>query len=287
LRILGVSILSTLLLNVPASAQVSDIFDRFSDVFETVQNGIEFFIPDSVDMKNVRVRIGVGNGFVPDYSGSNNYRNRFLPIIDIRYKDKWSLNNGRLNVPIYNKNNFEIGPLVNLLLGRDESLNAALDGLGDISTTLEVGGYIRYRYKATLLDANFRQALGSGQGKSIRLTLGQGFYRNGDFTLAFAARAKWLSSTATQTNYGITADQSQNSTFGLPEFQATSGFSEINGNLLGTYQLSKSFRLLGLLSYGRLLGDAADSPLSSGIDGNGAGSANQFIGGLAISYQFQ
>jgi outer membrane protein len=238
-------------------------------------------------MKDVRVRIGLGNGFVPDYSGSNNYRYRFLPIIDIRYKNKWHLNNGRLNIPLYHKGNFEVGPMANLLFGRDEGRNSALQGLGDINTTLEVGAYVRYRTKSTLAEANFRQAISAGQGRSLRITFGQGFYRNGPFSLAFAGRARWLSRKATQTNYGITAEQASNSEFGLPEFTTSSGFSEINGNLIGSYELSEQTRLLSLISYGRLLGDAANSPLSAGINGSGAGSSNQFIGGIAISYQFQ
>ncbi|UTW55252.1 MipA/OmpV family protein [Kordiimonas sp. SCSIO 12610] len=278
----------TLVINFNANAQGTGIFDRFSDALETVQDGLELILPDDVDMKNdVRVQIGLGNGFVPDYSGSNNYRYRFLPMVNIRYKDLWHLNNGRLNIPLYHKGNFEVGPLVNLLFGRQENRNAALAGLGDINTTIEIGTYVRYRTKATLIEANFRQALGAGQGRSLRITAGQGIYKNGDFSLALAGRARWQSREATQTNYGITAEQAENSSFGLTEFQTTAGFSEINGNLIGSYELTEQTRLLGLLSYGRLLGDAANSPLVSGNNGDGIGSSNQFIGGIAISYRFQ
>ena len=288
LRAVFLSLFTILFMSTSSFAQNSGIFDRFSDALETVQDGLELILPNKLDLKNdVRVRVGLGNGFVPDYSGSNNYRNRFLPLIDIRYKDKWYLNNGRLNIPLYKQGNIEIGPVVNLLFGRDASRNAVLDGLEDISTTIEVGSYVRYRSKTTLLEANFRQALGAGQGRSVRLTAGQGIYKNGSFSLAFAARARWLSQKATQTNYGITAEQATNSSFGLPEFRASAGFAEINGNLIGSYELSEQTRLLGLFSFGKLLGDAANSPLSSGVDGNGTGSSTQIIGGIAISYLFQ
>jgi outer membrane protein len=90
-----------------------------------------------------------------------------------------------------------------------------------------------------------------------------------------------------QTNYGITAEQAASSRLRLPEFRASSGFAEINGNLIGSYELTEQTRLLGLFSFGRLLGDAADSPLASGIDGSGVGSSTQILGGIAISYLFQ
>jgi outer membrane protein len=279
---------ATIFVSAHASAQNSGIFDRFSDALETVQDGLELILPDDVDFKNdVRVRVGLGNGFVPDYLGSNNYRNRFLPLVNIRYKDKWYLNNSRLNIPLYKKGNLEVGPVVNLLFGRNSSRNSALDGLEDISTTIEVGTYVRYRSKTGLLEANFRQALGAGQSRSIRLTAGQGIYKSGNFSLVFAARARWLSRKAMQTNYGITAEQSASSRLRLPEFRASSGFAEINGNLIGSYELTEQTRLLGLFSFGRLLGDAADSPLASGIDGSGVGSSTQILGGIAISYLFQ
>jgi len=268
-----------------ANAQGSGVLDRLSDALETVQDGLDL-ISENINMKDVRVRIGVGNGYVPDYFGSNNYRNRFLPIIDVRYKDKFHLNNGRLTVPLYRSGKFETGPLVSLLLGRDEDRNAALGGFGDINTTIQVGAYARYRAKTSLLEAEFRQALGAGQGSTVRLTVAQGFYRYKDLSLVFAARARWLSDKGTQTNFGITETQAANSTFGLPEFNANSGVSDINANIISAYQVNENVRLLGLVSYGRLLGDAANSPLASGTNGSGAGSSNQFIGGVAVSYQF-
>ena len=268
-----------------ANAQGSGVLDRLSDALETVQDGLDL-ISENINMKDVRVRIGVGNGYVPDYFGSNNYRNRFLPIIDVRYKDKFHLNNGRLTVPLYRSGKFEAGPLVSLLLGRDENRNAALGGFGDINTTVQVGAYARYRAKTSLLEAEFRQALGAGQGSTVRLTVAQGFYRYKDLSLVFAARARWLSDKGAQTNFGITETQAANSTFGLPEFTANSGVSDINANIISAYQVNENVRLLGLVSYGRLLGDAANSPLASGTNGSGAGSSNQFIGGVAVSYQF-
>ena len=69
---------------------------------------------------------------------------------------------------------------------------------------------------------------------------------------------------------------------GYSPFQASSGVSEASALLLARYDLSDRYRLLGLAAYGRLLGDAAKSPLTAGS----VGSRNQFTVGIGFTIDY-
>ncbi|RMB01454.1 outer membrane protein [Eilatimonas milleporae] len=266
---------------VPASAQSLDILDRLNGAFNTVEQSLSSLFLDDLVPEDMSIRLGLGGGWVPDYMGSDNYRFAVIPMIDIRYKDILHLNGGRLVYRAFKSGNFEAGPLVNLTFGRQEERNDILEGLGDIGTTLDVGAYAQYRTEVMQLTLDWRNALGAGQGTTLLFTAGHGLYRNERLTLAAALRARWQSDEAMQTNFGITPAQAANSRAGLQPFEASSAVSEANINLIGTYELSNITRLYGLASYGRLFGDAKDSPI---VDG--PGSADQIIIGTAFQIQF-
>ncbi|WP_262692888.1 MipA/OmpV family protein [Kordiimonas aestuarii] len=273
------------LMTIPSGGANADRFsmaDSFNNALEAVQDGIDLLLPGDLDSQDVKARIGVGIGWTPDYDGSNNYRFRAIPLIDIRYKEVWRLNGGKFTYSAYKKDDFEAGPLLNLHGGRGEDTNKALAGLGDISTTIDVGAFARYSTKSMLINAEIRQALGAAQGMQIRLTAGHGIFKAGDFAMGAGIRAKWMSEKAMQTNYGITPTQSANSALNLPAFDADAGFSEVSLNVIGAYKINESVRLLGLVALGRLFGSAGDSPLSGG----GYGSATQLVSGAGLQFQF-
>ena len=265
-----------------AHADRFNVSDRFNNALEAVQEGIDLLLPGDLDSSDVKARIGLGIGWTPDYEGSNNYRFRAIPLIDIRYKEVWRLNGGQFTYSAFKRGNFEAGPLLNLHSGRSENTNKALEGLGDISTTLDVGIFARYSSKSMLISGDIRQALGAGQGTQMRITAGHGIFKSGNFAMGAGIRAKWMSKKGMQTNYGVTPEQSANSARGLGTFEADGGISDISLNVISVYQLTPSVRMLGLVSFGKLLGDAADSPLTGG----GYGSSTQFIGGTGIQFMF-
>ncbi|WP_417450088.1 MipA/OmpV family protein [Kordiimonas sp.] len=265
-----------------AHADRFNMADRFNNALEAVQEGIDLLLPGDLDSKDVKARIGVGLGWTPDYDGSNNYRFRALPLVDIRYKEVWRLNGGQFTYSALKKGAFEAGPLLNLHTGRSEEDNRALEGLGDISTTVDVGVFARYGTKNMLISGDVRQALGAKQGMQIRLTAGHGIFKSGDFAMGAGIRAKWLSEKAMQTNYGVTPAQAATSARGLEAFDANAGLSELSLNVIGAYKVTESVRVLALVSVGRLFGSAKNSPLAAG----GYGSATQLISGTGIQFQF-
>jgi len=275
------AILAAVAFAVPASAQFN-IGDRFANAIESMHSGIDSIWPDDLKLDGMTVRAGFGIGTTPDYIGSGDYRLRVLPIIDIRYKERWRLNGSLLTYAAINNGPWQAGPLINLAFGRPESRNRVLAGIREIDTTFEAGAFARYQTTSGLVSLDYRHSLGNGLGGSVRFTVGHGIYKSGNFVTIVGARARWLSDKAMQRNFGLTQQDSQNSEFGLPAFAANSGVSEVSANVIGAYRLNDRVRVLSLLSVGHLLGDAADSPLVRGDNG----SPLQVIFGVGFTTQF-
>ncbi len=265
----------------PASAQFN-IGDRFANAIEAMHSGIDSIWPDDLKLDGVTARVGFGIGFTPDYVGSDDYRLRVLPVIDIRYKERWRLNGSLLTYAAVHEGPWQAGPLVSLAFGRSENRNQVLGGLREIESTLEAGAFARYQTKSGVVSLDYRHALGNGLGGSFRFTVGHGIYKSGNFVTIVGARARWLSGKAMQRNFGLTPQDSQNSEFGLPAFAASSGISEVSANVIAAYRLNDRVRLLSLLSVGHLLGDAENSPLVQGENG----SPVQVIFGVGLTTQF-
>lgn len=276
----SLAIFSALFFTSSVSAQ-SIVGEGFNTAIEAVQDGIDLIWPDEFNIEGVNARMGVGIGVTPDYMGSNNYRLRVIPLIDIRYKDRVHLNGSRLSYAVIKKGKFAAGPLINMRFGRDEEQNSMLEGFGDIGDTLEVGGFVRYKTDIAMVSAEYRHGLGAGIGGSVLVTAGHGLYKNGRFSAMLAARARWMAQKTMQTNFGLTEAQSEASVKGLSAFRTGSGVAEMNANLVGSFELNEQVRLLSLISYGKLLGDAADSPIVK----NG-GSSTQIITGVGLAIAF-
>ena len=68
---------------------------------------------------------------------------------------------------------------------------------------------------------------------------------------------------------------------GLSTFNADEGFKDVALDASLTYQFAGNWSATGSLKYTRLLGDAADSPVTDDV-----GDENQLFGGLLINYTF-
>ena len=68
---------------------------------------------------------------------------------------------------------------------------------------------------------------------------------------------------------------------GLSTFNADEGFKDVVLDASLTYQFAGNWSATGSLKYTRLLGDAADSPVTDDV-----GDENQLFSGLVINYSF-
>lgn len=260
----------------------SGLAGAVSGAFDTVRGGIELLLPEGLRESDTRIRLGAGFGTIPDYVGSNDYRLKGLPIIDIRWRERWRVSFNRLSYSVVQRAGWEIGPFVKFKAGRGEDRNEILEGLGDVDATGQVGAFARYKTKYMLFNTEVRHGLSGKRGTTFLSTFGHGIYKYENFGLAAAIRVKWMCAEAMQTEFGITEAQAANSAAGLEEFDPEGGLSNIDFNLFGRVKVTEKYRLLALVGYSRLFGGAAKSPLVAG----GAGSRNQFRAGLGFTIDF-
>ena len=80
------------------------------------------------------------------------------------------------------------------------------------------------------------------------------------------------------TYFGVTAAEA--ATSGLPAFDPDGGVKGVGVEAEARYALTRHWAIRGKAGYERLLGDAADSPISR------AGSRDQFNAALGLTYRF-
>ncbi len=174
---------------------------------------------------------------------------------------------------------FEAGAVGGYITGREQSDAARLRGLGDIDGGLVLGGYAGLRYGDVLFDVSvFDQASGTSTGPQIRL--GAEIERQVSSAVKVVARAgtTFASDDYMQAYFGVNPVQSAASAAGLPVFNASGGIKDVH-LILGTeVWLSERWVARAGGRYGRLLGDAADSPVIETKD--------QFSGTFGLAYKF-
>jgi outer membrane protein len=224
--------------------------------------------------------LGGGGLVAPDYPGSNSYRLRPLPALDASYADTvfLSVQDG-LGANLVNRDGFKAGPVAVYQPGRHQSDNSsALRGLGTVGDAIAVGGFASYAFGDWTARVSGVQDITDGNG---------GFVLNG--TLSYSTLLSELivavtpGITAVDNRYnasffGISEAQSRRS--GLPAYDADGGLQSADLALTAIYPATEHVSILALMAYGRLLGDAAASPLVED-----EGSPNQFIGGLFLTYK--
>ena len=248
--------------------------ELWADVSEEINEEPGFEDDKDADRKWA-ISIGVAGGFAPDYEGSNDYEFGFGPNISASWRDTIFYRGKSLGANLIRRENLKAGLILAKASGRDEDDNDKLEGLGDVDSGLEVGGFVSYKINSWRYKAEARQEVDSGhEGALVELSIGT----NLPFTkpLVFVELGTtWVSDDYMESFFGIDAKQSANS--GLDRHNAEAGIKDVNVSISAGYPITKRWRIGTMVEYKRLLGDAADSPI---VDDK-----NQFTAGISLSYR--
>lgn len=203
-----------------------------------------------------------------DPSAFKRFRKRvkFRGLDDIRFR-------------VVNPGPLEFGVVGGYLSDRDQDDGVRLGGLGDVDGGMSLGGYAAVNVGELTFDvAAFDKVSGDDAGVQIRL--------GAEVDRRISERVKIVARVGTtfadedymQTYFGVTGAQAATSTFGLAAYDADSGIKDVHIELGTEVALNDRWLLKAGGRYGRLLGDAADSPVIE--------TADQFSGTLGIGYRF-
>ena len=225
--------------------------------------------------------VGGGGAYAPDYEGSDDYEFQPFPFASITYDDFIFIEGTSLGVNLLNFDGFKAGPIARYGFGRDEDDNNALDGLGDVDASVELGGFLKYEvgiWSAALTVA--QNIAGGHDGLVAEASTGFAVPLTETLRSSVEASATWADGNYMESYFGVSSSQSAKS--GLSPFDAGGGFKDVGITLGLDYMITDSIGIGSRAQYKRLLGDAADSPI---VDDKG--SADQFISSLFLTYRFR
>ena len=277
---------ATLVAAAPA-ANAQSVERLSTSLTDTLQSAIDL-LPEGV----TNVRLGLGPGLYSEYEGSSRYSVHPVPVVSLRYKNLIEVDNNEIKLTALSKifqgganmgggNSLKFGPLVSINFGRDESDSVDLRGMGNVSTSFELGGFVSYTLaNTTRFRVRARQDVAGGHnGFTVQLDAAQTFVKDGRFALSGFVSSMFASVNYMKSFFGVNGLQAARS--GLPFYHPGSGFKDVTIGTNGSYAFNAQWSVVANASYERLLGDAANSPLVA-IRGD----ANQFSISSFLVYTF-
>jgi outer membrane protein len=228
------------------------------------------------------VSLGLGLGLTPDYEGSEDYEGVLIPYASVVWSNHMAFD------LIGNKAKFNLIPSANWkggLVGefipeRDDVDSNKVDKLDDVDTSIMLGGFFGWENPSWTASIEAMADVADGNdGAIIRLNGGHRLMINNEWRMGFGAFVTWADEDYTESYFGISLAESARS--GLNDYDADEGFKDVGLNFRVIYQPWQHWGFMGLASYKRLVGDAADSPVVED-----EGSENQLTGGVLVFYKF-
>lgn len=173
----------------------------------------------------------------------------------------------------------EVGGVIGYNTGRDEDDGDRLRGLGDVDGGLNLGGYVGLHAGSVLFDAALlSQVTGDDTGFQIRVGAETEKQISRRVSLVARIGTTFASDDYMSEYFGITPLQATRSAIGLPVFRASSGIKDVHLELAARIDIGERWTAKVGGRYGRLLSDAADSPLIE--------SENQWSGTVGLGRKF-
>jgi len=222
--------------------------------------------------------LGAGVAYEPEFEGSDRYETNALPALQIVWRDRILLTPEGLGAFIVSQERYRISAAVGYGGGRDEDDSDYLRGLGDIDDGAVLSLGAQYDLGFAIATADVRKFLDGSEGTLVTLGLQsevpfgvvrgalvptgtnpRDAFNERGLLLTGGVSVDWADGDYNQAFFGVDAAQSTSS--GLRQFSAGSGVKSVNVDLGFAKPLGRNWGLTGGVTYSRLLGDAADSPI--------------------------
>ena len=226
------------------------------------------------------VTLGGGAVVEPRYEGSKHYILNPIPYVAIRYDDLFSIGVDGIRWNVIHSKGLHVGPLLSYSGGRSTGDDVLLQNLDNIQSSINAGAFATYKLGHFEFLAQAQQAVlheHNGLFGKIGVTYQEPFplfHRKA--ILEFGPQIEFANRQYENTWFGITQAESLRS--GLREFSPGAGVKDLGLQTSLTLQYSPHILFRGVLNVKELLGDAADSPLTTG--------KTQFFVGLGVGYKF-
>lgn len=211
------------------------------------------------------ITLGGGFGSEPKYVGASDTHFKFVPVVKATYGN-WFIGGEDTGAAvgynfIRNKNWLLSGAIGADLSPRKESDDPHLQGLGDVKTTARALLLVQYSQDWFKVGGTLSQdILGKHEGTRGIVFARAKWDALDKLELSAGPHLVWASGAYMQTFFGVTDQQSLNS--GLPVYNASSGLEEAAVDFGADYRIDQHWGVGARVSFGKLHGSAADSPIT-------------------------
>ncbi len=245
--------------------------------------------------------VGAGLASMPDYEGSNERRIMPVPGAIGRVGGiKFFYLGDRISVDLLAEKpgarwDVQLGPVASVSFNRARTgdiADARVRALGGLGYAVELGGYagiartgvVTSDYDQLSATVSYRRDVAGAHGGGLLMPAINYMTPLSRKALVLVfAQATHADRRYNESTYGIDAAQSAAS--GLPVYTARAGWKSVSAGVAGdvslTGDLTGGLSLIGGVMYARLLGSAAESPVT-----RIAGTRNQWLAGLGLAYAF-
>lgn len=220
---------------------------------------------------------GLSGAYSPRYDGADEHRYQGGPTIEVRYKDVAFASTGEgLGVNILRDKKYRAGLAMVFDLGRRAIDSNHTNGLGNVNTAPELKAFGEYLVFPVVLRADARRAIGGHNGWIADLSAYMPVYGTEKLFVFVGPSVTFADDRYMKAYFGVSPEQSANS--GYPTYAAHAGLKSVNAGGSATWMITDHWLINGIAGGQRLLGDAADSPLT--LD------RIQFGATLTVGYNF-
>ena len=184
------------------------------------------------------VSLGAGAIYAPTYEGSDDYLLSPIPLVDITYKDRYSLGIDGLTADILENDITTLGVGLVYDGGRDEDGSTlfydndddTLRGMGDIDGALGLKGYASHDFEPVTISGSITQFLGDdNDGLLAKAALSKKIQLNQQTFVTPSISTTWADERYMDTFFGVNSGQAARSQFS--QFNAESGFKDISAGV--------------------------------------------------------
>lgn len=231
----------------------------------------------------------IGPGAVPAFDGAKKYQLIPLMIANVGWRGvNLEVRGLGARLDLLGDSRVQIGPVFNVRGDRDSSADGSgrVKLLGDVDSSLEVGGYVGYRFGGNqygqgevALDVSLVKDVNDGHDGLIgSAQVSYAAYRSRKVFVNVDAQTSFVDKKYMRAFFGVTPAEAAVS--GLPAYRPDGGIRDAGAGVTVGYQFSERWGLIARAGVNHYLGDARDSPI---VD---EGSKVQAVGGLALSFRF-
>lgn len=239
-------VIATFGLATPAAAQQADDTETFA----------EAAAPGRADRNHVTV--GIGAAALADFQGSRHYEIQPAPIIDIEQGRFFAKTGEGIGIKVINTPNFQAGVSVNWMRGYDAE--DVPEGIGELKSTFGGRAFVSSQFAGFAATVAVTAPVfgGDAEGVLANARIAYPVRVSDSITISPALGVSWADGKFIRRYFGVNEAQAMAS--GLPVYQPSSGFKDVDARLAASFRLTRKISLVGIGMITRNLDRATNSP---------------------------